>query len=139
MDLKQYDINAAAEEGIRVPLYLPSTNKPLLDEDGVHLTILTKGKDSETWERSMKRHRAKYEAMENVGTHEVNDFVRDILADCCISLEGKFELMGEEITPSNIVKLYKHIGMKWIVEQVLNGAANRAKLFLGAPNGSKNT
>lgn len=137
MELKRLDVMAAAEEGVRTELRDPSTGKILRDEEtGKPLAILTKGKDSKSWATAVKRHAAKYETVE-VGTNEVNDFIREVLADCCIKLEGTFELNGETITPDNILKLYQHPGMVWIVEQLLRDASSRAKLFLKEPSGSK--
>lgn len=126
MDMKKYDVGAAAETGALMELKHPTTGDIIRDADGSPVGIFLKGMDSSTY-RSRDREltavrlnnvrRKGADVVTESGDFDAND--RDeseLLASITVSFTPNFEFDGEVQTLANAAKLYR--GQVWIAEQV---------------------
>lgn len=136
MDLKQFDLNKIAEEGVTFTLLHPNGEEFDLPEDKKP-TITVAGRDSETFRAADKEEKAKLNAMSQKQRNKVDmDYLRkqsiNILVKCVLGWTN-IEENGKAVpcNATNKNRILRDPGYAWIMDQVEEHANDRAKLFLG--------
>lgn len=133
MEISNYDIEAAAEQGVRVPVIDPTTGIQLVDEKGIKMAVIFAAMDSQRWRIASKKQKSKLDKpSRGSSTEEYDRAIRDTLSECVIELIGNWEWDGVPLTTSkeDFMKILTKPGFDWFVEDILYFVGNRKKLFL---------
>src|SRR5688572_9099493 len=126
MNIADYDLTAAAERGILVPLIHPATGMRMVDENKVELAFRIAGMDSERWRAAVKKRKAAdvesgvpAEVVENmlanISDKSLNDTIKAVIADSVIELVGSWEWDKEPLEPKfeHMIKIFMAPGFNW--------------------------
>ncbi len=143
-DLAELDTLTLAEEGVEMPLVNLRTRAPLIDEDGVPLTITLAGRQSETFREILKTIQTRRGELRNRGQEPDADAKErediDILVACTRSWTLKvLDKNPFPATPANIRKLWNDDRFRTIREMAMTFLLQDSNFLAPTSNRSADT